>query len=149
MIFRNTVILAFCLFKMVAFSQVDAPTLPIHDDTPIIQLTKNNDTIFCGMGETSPEFIGGHKALYDFIKENLRFPNPNLYCDYTGTVYIGFVVNIEGRIDEIKIKRRLGDPFNEEAIRLVKLMDGKWKAGKQNGRAVTVAYTIPIKFKLE
>jgi periplasmic protein TonB len=148
MIFRNTVIVAFCLFKMVAFSQVDSPLLPIHDDRPIVKFTQNNDTIFY-IYDTQPEFAGGIRALYDFIKENLRFPNPNLYCDYTGTVYIGFVVNIEGRIEEINIKKGLGVAFNEEAIRVLKLTSGKWKAGKLNGRAVNVAYTMPIKFKLE
>jgi periplasmic protein TonB len=147
MIFRNTVILAFCLFKMVAFSQVDAPTLPIHDDTPIIQLTKNNDTIFCGMGETSPEFIGGQKALFDFIKENLRWANREVCVE--GNVFVGFIVTKEGYLTDIKVRRGIHPAFDEEAIRVIKLTSGKWKAGKQNGRAVTVAYTIPIKFKLE
>ena len=38
--------------------------------------------------------------------------------------------------------------LNEEAIRVIQLMP-KWNSGKQNGKAVSVALTLPIKFRLE
>jgi TonB family protein len=150
MIFRNTVIVAFCLFKMVAFSQVDAPVLPPKIDT-IYPIIRCDDTDIISINpHTYPEFEGGIIAMRKLIDENMRFPDPNLYCSYTGTVYVGFTVTTKGRIEDVRIKRGLGLAFfNEEAILLVRLMDGKWTAGKLNGRAVNVAYTMPIKFKLE
>jgi periplasmic protein TonB len=149
MIFRHIIIVAFCLFNMVAFSQVDATALPPKIDTiyPIIRCD-DTEIIFINP-HTHPEYEGGVIAMRKFIDANLCFPNPNLYCGYTGIVYIGFIVTKEGRIEDVKVKRGLGVAFNEEALRLVKLMDGKWTAGKLNGKPVDVAYTIPIKFKLE
>lgn len=141
--------MVFCLFNVVAFSQVDAPLLPSTIDTVHkIYRCEDFDTIFIDP-VSHPEFEGRITAMRKLIDENLRFPDPNLYCVYTGTVYVGFTITTKGRIEDVKVKRGLGTAFNDEAIRLVKLMDGKWKAGKQNGRAVNVAYTIPIKFKLE
>jgi periplasmic protein TonB len=147
MIFRNAVILAFCLFKMVAFSQVDAPVLPPKIDTiyPIIRCD-DTDIIFINP-HTYPEFEGGEKALRVFINENLRWANREICLE--GKVYVGFIITKEGDLTDIKVRKGIHPAFDEEAIRVVKLTSGKWKAGKQNGRAVNVAYTMPIKFKLE
>jgi TonB family protein len=147
MIFRNAVILAFCLFKMVAFSQVDAPVLPLIVDTPrpIIRCD-DTDIIFINP-HTHPEFEGGEKALRDFINENLRWANREICLE--GKVYVGFIITKEGDLTDIKVRKGIHPAFDEEAIRVIKLTNGKWKAGRLNGKAVDVNYTIPIKFKLE
>jgi TonB family protein len=150
MIFRNTVFVAFCMLTMVAFAQVDAPILPSKVDTiyPIIRCDYTD--IISINPHIQPEYEGGIIAMRQLIEENMRFPNPNLYCEYTGTVYVSVVITKTGKMGNITIKRGLGAKvFNEEAIRLVQLMDGKWQAGKLNGKAVNVNYIIPIKFKLE
>ena len=66
-----------------------------------------------------------------------------------GTVYVGFVVKIDGRITDVTVKRGLSPDLNAEAICVVKSMSGLWKPGKQSGKFVSVAYTLPIKFTLE
>jgi TonB family protein len=83
-----------------------------------------------------------------FIKDNLKNPSPELGC-MEGTVYVGFVVETDGRLTDIQAKRSFYPDFSVEALRIVNLMQGKWKAGKQSGKPVRAAYTIPIKFRLE
>lgn len=96
--------------------------------------------------EQQPEFIGGQIAMFQFLRDNLKWPKD--VCG-EGTVYVGFVVNFDGSLSDIQIKRGISI-FNEEALRVVKLMSvGMWKGAKQNGKPATVAYTIPIKFRLE
>ena len=58
------------------------------------------------------------------------------------------MVGKDGTIRDVKVKRGISGGCNEEAIRVVELMP-KWNAGKQNGKPVSVSYTIPIKFKLD
>jgi periplasmic protein TonB len=100
------------------------------------------------LAEKNPEFIGGLKAMFKFISDSIHYPNHYACYTVSSTVYIGFVVEIDGTLTDINIKR--GCPcFNEEAIRLVKLMSSKWTCGYQDGKPVRVAYTIPIKFQLE
>jgi periplasmic protein TonB len=106
------------------------------DDTPLLVV------------EQAPEFVNGLSAMYQFLKNNMKYPAVARENNIEGTVYVGFVVGKDGTIRDVKVKRGIGGGCNEEAIRVVELMP-KWNPGKQNGRAVTVAFTIPIKFKLE
>ena len=98
--------------------------------------------------EQQPEFENGVKAMYQFLADNMKYPPIARENGIEGTVYVGFVVGKEGIIRDVVVKRGLGGGCSEEAARVVKLMP-KWKPGKQQGRAVSVAYTIPVKFKLQ
>jgi TonB family protein len=120
-------------------------------DTSVIKQTalekpKEEEAILGMFIEPQPEFIGGIKAMYEFLRENLRCPQE--VCG-EGTVYVGFTVEIDGSLTNIQIKRGISI-FNEEALRVVKLMSkGMWKGGQQGGKPARVNYTIPIKFRLE
>ena len=98
--------------------------------------------------EQQPEFKDGLKALYRFLSENMKYPAIARESAIEGTVYVGFVVGRDGTIRDVLVKRGLGGGLNEEAVRVIQLMP-KWNPGKQNGKAVSVAFTLPIKFKLE
>ena len=98
--------------------------------------------------EQNPEFIGGQKAMYQFLSNNIKYPAVARESAIEGTVYVGFVVGKDGAIRDVAIKRGIGGGCNEEALRVVKLMPN-WAPGKQQGRAVSVSYTIPIKFHLD
>ena len=97
--------------------------------------------------EPNPEFIGGTKAMFEFLKENLKYPKNARDCE--GTVYVGFVVKTDGNLTDVNVKRGLHPDIDDEAVRVVKMMSGKWKPGMQSGKPISVAYTIPIKFRLE
>ncbi len=101
--------------------------------------------------EDMPEFPGGQKELFSFIGKNVKYPPMARENGIEGTVYVGFVVMENGAIENVQIKRGLaggGAGCDEEAIRVVKAMP-KWNPGKQRGKPVRVAFTLPIRFKLE
>ena len=98
--------------------------------------------------EQQPEFKDGLKALYRFLSDNIKYPAIARESAIEGTVYVGFVVGRDGTIRDVVVKRGLGGGLNEEAVRVIQLMP-KWNPGKQNGKAVSVAFTLPIKFRLE
>ena len=98
--------------------------------------------------EQKPEFPDGEAALFKFLTSNIKYPAVAKENGIEGTVYLGFVVEKDGSITDVKIKRSVGGGCTEEAMRVVKLMP-KWKPGKQQGKAVRVAFTIPVKFKLD
>ncbi len=115
---------------------------------PRMQKDKN-DNVFCLFAEQQPEFLGGQAAMHQFIKDSLKYPMVSQENEIQGTVYVSFIVETDGQLTNINVKRGISGGCNEEAVRLVNLMSGQWKAGKQMGKPVRVAYTIPIKFKLE
>ena len=101
------------------------------------------------MVDKNPEFESGQAAMFKFLAQNIQYPEPSRKAGIQGTVYIGFVVETDGKISNVKLKRGIGGDCNEEAIRVLNLMSGKWKAGQFQDKNVRVAYTLPIKFKLE
>ena len=50
--------------------------------------------------------------------------------------------------DKIKVVKTLDPYCDKEAIRVIMSMP-KWIPGKQNGKAVSVKYTVPIVFRLQ
>ncbi len=94
-----------------------------------------------------PQFPGGDTALNNFLKKNIHYPENAAGAGIEGTVYVSFVINGDGSIDNVSLLRDIGGGCGDEAVRVVKLMP-KWKPGKQNGNAVSVKYYLPIKFQL-
>jgi periplasmic protein TonB len=94
-----------------------------------------------------PEFPDGNTAMYKFLRDNIVYPAVARENGISGTAYVAFVIWTDGSIRNIEGKRGPGGGCLEEAIRVIKLMPN-WKPGKQNGKAVPVAFTMPVKFEL-
>jgi protein TonB len=98
--------------------------------------------------EQMPEFPGGEGALFKFIQSNIQYPPMERDNDIQGRVIVGFVVNEDGSVSDVSVKKGVSAGLDKEAIRVVKLLP-KFKPGKQQGKAVKVAYVLPIMFKLQ
>ena len=57
-------------------------------------------------------------------------------------------MNSVGDVSDVKVVKGLGYGLDEETMRAVKTLP-RFIPGKQNGRAVNVAYTVPISFKIQ
>jgi TonB family protein len=98
--------------------------------------------------EEQPEFQGGQNELFSYLGRTLKYPKKARKDGVEGTIYVGFIVEANGKISNVALKRGVHPLLNEEAIKVVSEMP-KWKPGKINDKFVRVAYTVPIKFKLE
>ncbi|QKZ11838.1 energy transducer TonB [Spirosoma sp. KUDC1026] len=98
--------------------------------------------------EQQPEFNGGMAALGQYLSKNLRYPAAAQRANVAGRVFVSFVVNTDGSIQDVAVLKGLGFGTDEEAIRVIKAMP-KWRPGKQSGRPVRVKYNLPINFTLE
>ena len=103
------------------------------------------EMIFGVICEKQPEFIGGQKAMFKFLADNISYP-PDTCTE--GTVYISFTVDVNGIFSDVIVRRGVAKLFDEEALRVVKLMSGKWTGGFENGKPAKVKYILPIRFKL-
>jgi len=132
--------------------EIDAgatPDTPIPDLprlTPPPEVLPPEDSLFIAV-EQNPEYIGGDEARLNFLRNNIKYPQAAREVGIQGTVYVGFVVEKDGSVTQIKILRGIGGGCDEEAIRVTQLMP-KWKPGKQRGKEVRVSYNMPIKFTL-
>jgi periplasmic protein TonB len=115
-------------------------------DEPVEEVVADDNEIFTVV-EQNPEFPGGYDAMMTFVKQNMKYPVNARRMQVEGTVYVGFVVNKDGTITDVKVLRGIMSECDTEAVRVIKLMP-PWKPGKQNGRFVNVRYTVPLKFRL-
>ena len=51
------------------------------------------------------------------------------------------------KVDKVKIVRGVDPVLDKEAMRAISMLPD-WIPGKQRGKAVNVAFTVPISFKL-
>lgn len=98
--------------------------------------------------EQDPEYPGGVDALYKFIQQNLKYPQLAKENNITGRVFVTFVVEKDGSVSNVKAARDIGGGCGAEAVRVIKSMP-KWTPGKQRGKAVRAAYTLPVNFVLQ
>ena len=128
----------------------DNPAAMSKSAVPAMKKAETGDeskTIFT-IVEEMPSFPGGDAARNKFLSENIVYPMQASENGIQGTVYVSFIVNTDGKTENIKILRGIGGGCDEEAMRVVKLMP-RWKPGKQNGKMVSVFYTMPVYFKLQ
>ena len=99
------------------------------------------------MVDEKPVFPGGEMAMMEFIGANIHYPDKAIKDGKQGTVVCQFVVNSKGKISDVKIMRSVSPEMDAEAVRVIKSMP-TWTPGKQDGKAVNTAYTLPIRFRL-
>ena len=94
-------------------------------------------------------FPGGHEAMNKFLRNNLVYPQTAIEMNLQGKCYVQFVVDVDGSISNVKIKRGVPDcpECDKEAIRVVKSMP-KWNPGKLNSKPVGSSINLPIIFKM-
>lgn len=100
------------------------------------------------MPDEQAEFDGGQQALMTWLSQNMQYPKEAVEADAQGRVLVGFIVNRDGSIDDVKVVKSVHPALDAEAVRVVKSMP-KWKPGKKDGKTVRVSYTLPMTFKLD
>ena len=98
--------------------------------------------------EEMPQYTGGEAAMMDFVAKNIVYPQEARDKEISGRVFVSFIVEKDGSVNEVNVKKGIGGGCDEEAVRVVKAMP-KWKPGKMKGEAVRVSYQMPIFFKLQ
>lgn len=120
-------------------------------------------------GEIMPQFPGGDRALMEFIKSNIRYPDLAMEYGARGRVITTFTVDSLGYTSNYKVtkimklkydtlrlsqesadrqqqlKQQIEQQLGEESLRILSLMP-KWTPGNQFGHPVNVKYCVPVPF---
>jgi len=129
-----------------------------HSTKPITK--EDEDSIFI-IVEEMPRFPGceneedentkslcSNKKLSEFISNNIIYPEIARSNNIEGTVYISFVVEMNGSISNHTIVKEIGGGCGSEALRVINMMP-IWIPGNNDGKAVRVQLSLPIKFEFE
>lgn len=102
---------------------------------------ESNDNVFT-VFDTAPQPPGGMNNFRKMIAQNFNIPS-HLPKGFKASVLIRFVVNINGKIQDITIMKSNDDKLSEEAIRVIKLSEN-WTPGLFSGNPVNCYYSLPI-----
>jgi TonB family protein len=97
--------------------------------------------------EHNPEFPGGTSALMKYLNDNVEYPRVAQENGIKGKVTLKFVITSTGEIRDVTILKGVDPSLDREAERVVKAMP-KWIPGKQNGKPVSVWFTMPVTFTM-
>ena len=98
--------------------------------------------------EQMPIFEGGDAALLKYLRENLKYPDNTKDRGVQGRLVIGFIVEKDGSLTDVKVLRPVDIDLDAEVLRLVKGMP-KWIPGRHNGQCVRVRHLLPIHICLQ
>ena len=111
------------------------------------QDNKGHDEVFL-IVENMPKYPGGEEALRKDIAEAVKYPEEAKKNKISGKVFVSFVINKEGKVENPKIERGVDSLLDKEALRVIKLLK-TWTPGTQRGIKVKVQFTLPINFALD
>jgi protein TonB len=89
-----------------------------------------------------PEFPGGMDRFYSYVGNN--FERLEIEGINTMKLYVSFVIEKDGNMTNIHVKRDPGYGLGKEAIRVLKSLRTKWTPGMINSKPVRTAYDLPI-----
>ena len=130
----------------VTFANCNNSMLATNDDKINEKSFTNQDDAYV-IVEEMPEFPGGENAVLMYIAENVVYPEEAKAKDIEGTVYVKFVVNSEGKVENVTTLRGVDPLLDQEAIKVIENMP-EWKPGYQSGKPVSVTMTVPIRFQI-
>ncbi|KPK83397.1 MAG: hypothetical protein AMS27_13000 [Bacteroides sp. SM23_62_1] len=110
--------------------------------------SENIDEDLFFLVEEMPVFQGRTaEAFREYLQDNLIYPEEAREKKITGKVYVQMIVNSKGEVTNVKVVRGVHSLLDKEAVRVVE-SSPLWEPAKQNGKAVAIAFTFPIDFKL-
>lgn len=107
----------------------------------------NSDTIYL-LADSQAEFKSGMPAFYKQIANILVYPKSARKKGIEGRVYVLFIVNKEGEMEEIEVVKGIDPMCDLEAENAVKSIGRGWIPSSKNGKPVKTRMVLPINFKL-
>lgn len=83
--------------------------------------------------------------IIKYVSSNTKYPPIAKDAGIQGTVFVYFVVGKDGKVKDVRVLREVDARLDKEAVRVVESLPD-FEPGQQRGKAVSVQYTIPVKF---
>lgn len=95
-----------------------------------------------------PGFPNNGMTMSEFIDATFIVPKQAIDRGVSGTIWISCLVDADGELKNARVARGLPacPDCNTEALRVVSQMP-LWIPGRQNGKAVPVMVSIPVRFR--
>lgn len=120
----------------------DTTLVPVVEEVKTVELMMPKESIYI-----QAEPVDGYEKLYEYFGRELIYPESAVKDSIQGVLTVSFLINKEGKPEQIKTSGSLGKAFEAEAIRLVESMPA-WKSATLNGKPVSSRLSLPLTFQL-
>lgn len=143
--FMRLIFLLFVSVSFTIYSQSWDPESFKEANTPVFDHKgpiNPGDSIY-----EAPSFPGGKAEMYQFLGEELRYPQEAQDKKIEGKVYLKLHLDYKGEIVNIAVSQSAHPILDNEAIRCIKLMPD-WVPASLNGEMVNSIFILPINFTI-
>lgn len=127
----------------------DNQVMGTHTDAPVAtSAVQEEEAKVYNVVEQPPTFPGGEAALLKYIATHVKYPQIAQEQDIQGVVNLRFVVKEDGSVGDVQVAKSLESHCDAEAVRVVKSLP-RFIPGKQQGKAVKVWFSLPVRFQLQ
>lgn len=98
--------------------------------------------------DEAPSYPGGDGAMMAYLANNVQYPLVAAENGVQGRVVVEFIVEKDGSLSDVKVKRSVDPSLDREALRVVKSMP-RWNPGKKDGQPVRTIFSMPVTFRLQ
>jgi TonB family protein len=125
--------------KIRGYTTSEYPFSPVDTSNQIYDYTLTDK-------KPHPVFEEKGMSLEKFISQNIKYPETAYRQSISGTVSLRFVVELHGRVSNIKVMSPVGGGCTQEATRLLQLLN--WMPGIKDQKAVRTFMNLEVRFKL-
>lgn len=125
-------VIGFCMLSFFVKSQVWGDS------------SRKADMVFSSV-EIAPKFPGGISAFYQFIADNLKFPENKFSRFSNKSLTLNILIDKTGSPVYAEVEKGINEDYNKAALDIVPKMP-QWKPALQNNRPVSVWVKVPLIF---
>ncbi|MCI6550342.1 MAG: TonB family protein [Prevotella sp.] len=132
------------------YSKVDTAKATVGKQIsgPQVEQPKAADLTLDRSTDNRATFKGGSKAMRDFINSKMVYPRLALQLKAEGRVIVSADIDKSGILSNFGIFQSDDRIFNEEALRIVRLMP-QWVPAMKGGEPVATTVKIPVIFRMK
>ena len=125
--------------------------LSAQDHARAQERTLEQDMLAWPILDGPAEYIGGTRALWQFLHDSITYPQEAKEKHLEGRVVVRFRVAKDGHVDSVRVHQSSGyEPFDAEAVRVISMLPPwkpAWRYSPQGRIYMASTYTVPIHFK--
>ena len=125
-----------------------------HSDKNAIELESNitnedEDYTYDFLVDAPPLFDGKRieEGFHEYVNKNLTFPRELAETTIVGRVYVTFIIEKDGALNNAKVIRGIHPLLDAEALRVINASP-QWTPAKLRDEPVRVKYVFPVIFSL-
>ena len=94
-----------------------------------------------------PKGDGGSRVIVTAIQRGVKYPKDALKARQGGKVFVSFTVDNHGEVVNVRIIKGVFPSIDAAVVKAVQQLK-RFTPGQQDGRPVTVSFTVPITFTI-